>query len=43
MVTFLAILELIRLKEVVVAQKELFGDIMVIRNQEKMTAYAQRV
>ena len=42
-VTFLAILELIRLKEIVVAQKELFGDILVVRNQEKMTAYAQRV
>ena len=42
-VTFLAILELIRLKEIVVAQKELFSDILVVRNQEKMTAYAQRV
>lgn len=42
-VTFLAILELIRLKEVLVVQKELFGDILVVRNQEKMAAYAQRV
>ena len=42
-VTFLAILELIRLKEIVVAQKELFGDILVVRNQEKMASYAQRV
>ncbi len=42
-VTFLAILELIRLKEALVVQKELFGDILVVRNQEKMASYAQRV
>src|SRR3989338_1486088 len=38
-VTFLAILELIRLKEVVIVQKELFGEIQVMRNQEKIEAY----
>ncbi len=32
--TFLAVLELIRLKEVVVAQKGLFGEIEVIRNKD---------
>ena len=42
-VTFLAILELIRLKEIVVMQKELFGEIQLMRNQEKMVMYAQRV
>ena len=42
-VTFLAILELIRLKEIVVMQKELFGEIQVMRNQEKMETYAQRI
>ncbi|MBU3912381.1 MAG: segregation/condensation protein A [Candidatus Omnitrophica bacterium] len=32
--TFLAVLELIRLKEILVAQKEKFGDIEVIRNEK---------
>ncbi len=35
-VTFLAILELIRLKEVVVAQKALFGGIEVFRNRDNI-------
>ena len=34
-VTFLAVLELIRLKEIVIVQKDIFGEIQVIRNQEK--------
>ena len=42
-VTFLAILELIRLKEIVIVQKELFGEIQVMRNQQNLTAYAKRV
>lgn len=37
--TFLAVLELIRLKEIVIVQKEIFGEIQVIRNQEKITVY----
>jgi segregation and condensation protein A len=32
--TFLALLELIRLKEIVVVQKEHFGEIEVIRNEK---------
>ena len=32
--TFLAVLELIRLKEVIIAQKESFGDIEIIRNEK---------
>jgi len=35
-VTFLAVLELIRLKEVLVVQKGVFSDIEVFRNREKM-------
>lgn len=35
-VTFLAVLELIRMKEIVVAQKNMFGEIMVMRNSEKL-------
>ncbi|HQP92147.1 MAG TPA: segregation/condensation protein A, partial [Candidatus Omnitrophota bacterium] len=34
--TFLAVLELIRLKEVVVMQKGLFGEIEVMRNKENI-------
>lgn len=34
--TFLAVLELIRLKEVIVVQKAVFGDIEVFRNKENM-------
>ena len=33
--TFLAILELIKLKEVVIQQKKLFGEIDIVRNDEK--------
>jgi len=33
---FLAILELIRLKEVVILQKEIFGEIEVMRNKERL-------
>lgn len=36
--TFLAILELIRLREVVIIQKELFGDINIIRNTDNIKA-----
>ncbi|MGE5279767.1 MAG: segregation and condensation protein A [Deltaproteobacteria bacterium] len=36
-VTFLAVLELIRLKEILVVQKGVFGDIEVFRNKDKMT------
>ena len=35
-VTFLAVLELIRLKEVLVVQKSIFGDIEVLRNTENI-------
>lgn len=35
-VTFLAVLELIRLKEVLVVQKSLFGEIEVLRNRENI-------
>lgn len=42
-VTFLAILELIRLKEIVIAQKEVFGEIQVMRNTDKINAYARGV
>lgn len=34
--TFLAVLELIRLKEIIVAQKFLFGDIEIFRNKENV-------
>ena len=37
-VTFMAILELIRLREVVAMQKGIFGDIEVVRNKENMEA-----
>jgi len=36
---FLAILELIRLKEIVILQKELFGEIRIIRNRENIKAH----
>ena len=39
-VTFLAVLELIRLKEIIIAQKETFGEVQVMRNQERITASA---
>lgn len=40
-VSFMAILELIRLKEIVVAQKRLFADIEVLRNRENVIPSAQ--
>jgi len=40
--TFLAILELIRLKEIIVAQKHLFGEIEIMRNQQNITPYGRR-
>ena len=42
-VTFLAILELIRLKEIVVVQREAFGDIQVKRSQENIFVYGKRL
>jgi segregation and condensation protein A len=41
-VTFLAILELIRLKEIVARQKELFGEIEISRNKENIIPYERR-
>jgi segregation and condensation protein A len=41
-VTFLAILELIRLKEIIARQKELFGEIEIVRNQENILPYDRR-
>jgi segregation and condensation protein A len=35
--TFLALLELIRMKEVVVKQDKVFGDIQIIRNSQRIT------
>lgn len=40
--TFLAILELIRLKEILVCQKGLFGEIEIIRNLNNIVAYERR-
>ena len=40
--TFLAVLELIRLKEIVVRQRGLFGAIEIIRNINNIIAYEQR-
>ncbi|MGE4358120.1 MAG: ScpA family protein [Candidatus Omnitrophota bacterium] len=42
-VTFLAILELIRLKEIIARQRELFGEIEIIRNEKHRLAQAERV
>ena len=42
-VTFLAILELIRLKEIIIVQREQFGQVEIMRNQEKISSYARRV
>ncbi|MCX7661749.1 MAG: segregation/condensation protein A [Candidatus Omnitrophica bacterium] len=39
-VIFLAILELIRMREIVAYQKELFGEILITRNQNNITGYA---
>jgi len=41
-VTFLAILELIRLKEIRVIQKKLFGEIEIIRNSNNIVPYEKR-
>ncbi len=41
-VIFLAILELIRLKEIVARQKELFGEIEISRNKENIIPYGRR-
>ncbi len=41
-VTFLAILELIRLKEIIARQKELFGEIEMVRNQENIIPYDRK-
>lgn len=41
-VTFLAILELIRLKEIIAQQKEMFGEIEVVRNQNNIIPYERR-
>jgi segregation and condensation protein A len=38
-VTFLAILELVRLKEIIARQKELFKDIEILRNKENIIPY----
>jgi segregation and condensation protein A len=40
--TFLAILELIRLKEIVVVQKNMFGEIEVMRNKDNISPYGRR-
>lgn len=40
-VTFLAVLELIRLKEIKIAQKKVFGDIDILRNKENIEPPAQ--
>ncbi|MBC8358611.1 MAG: segregation/condensation protein A [Candidatus Aminicenantes bacterium] len=40
--TFLAVLELIRLKEITVRQKGLFGEIEIIRNLNSIIAYGRR-
>jgi segregation and condensation protein A len=41
-VTFLAILELIRLKEIIARQKGLFGEIEIARNKENILPYDRR-
>ena len=41
-VSFMAILELIRLKEIVVAQKRLFSDIEVLRNRENVISRVEQ-
>lgn len=41
-VTFMAILELIRLKEVKIRQQKLFSDIEIIRNKNNISPYARR-
>lgn len=41
-VTFLAILELIRMKEIIAVQRELFGEVEVKRNQNNIIPYEKR-
>lgn len=41
-VTFLSILELIRMKEIVARQKELFDEIEITRNKENIVPYGRR-
>jgi segregation and condensation protein A len=41
-VTFLAILELIRLKEIIARQRDLFGEIEVCRNKENIIPYDRK-
>lgn len=40
--TFLAILELIRLKEIVIKQKEIFSEVVVTRNSKNIEPYGRR-
>ncbi len=40
--TFLAILELIRLKEIIIRQKRMFGEIEIVKNIDKIIAYERR-
>jgi segregation and condensation protein A len=41
-VTFLAILELTRMKEILAVQKEVFGEIEIVRNQNNIVPYDRR-
>jgi chromatin segregation and condensation protein Rec8/ScpA/Scc1 (kleisin family) len=41
-IVFLAILELIRLKEIVAFQKEYFGEIEITRNKNNILPYERR-
>jgi len=41
-VTFLAVLELIRMKEIIARQSELFEDIEILRNKENIIPYERR-
>lgn len=41
-VTFLAVLELIRMKEIIARQNELFEDIEILRNKENIIPYERR-
>ena len=41
-VTFLSVLELIRVKEIIARQSELFEDIEILRNKENIIPYERR-
>jgi segregation and condensation protein A len=41
-IIFLAILELIRLKEILARQKEFFGEIVIVRNKDNILPYEKR-